>query len=138
MPGEDFADSPVRLRLLGDDVVEARSGGRTEEVDLKREPPRPAEEEEEGELVRTTNPRPTVGARLMRGEETVAAHGGERISLGRVGVEELSSWIEDQDAADKLVVDVPADRLTADQVRHLAAVGSRHRLAIDVNLRGDD
>jgi hypothetical protein len=134
MADKKFAVSPVRLRPLASGVFEAESGGHAVKISLKRKPPTPSEEETEEELIRTNNPEPTVGALLRRGDEVVARRTADQITLDSGDIDNLSTWIENQKPADKLVVNVGADHITDDQIKQLAAVGSRHRLAVDVNL----
>jgi hypothetical protein len=137
MISEGSAISDVRLRPLSAGVFEAESEGLTVKVNVERKPPSPSEKEVEEELVRTSNPEPTVGAFLKLGDDLVATHTSDPAAMGPSEVEKLSTWIEQQGSADRLVVNVGADHITTGQIKRLAAVGKRHRLAVDVNLRAN-
>lgn len=138
MNSEASALSNVRLRPLSSGVFEAESDGLKIKVNVGQKPSSPTKKETEEEIVRTSNPEPTVGAFLKLGDDVVATRVEDEGTTDPYEVEKLSRWIEEQGSADRLVVNVGADHITAGQIKRLATVGNRHKLAIDVNLRPDD
>ncbi|HEY8808478.1 MAG TPA: hypothetical protein VIM28_00530 [Solirubrobacterales bacterium] len=121
-------------------MVVVESGDHKVTIAVGEQPAKPPERDKEKEpLKRIENPDPPFGVRLLHEDSVVAEHPGGGIKLNSPeNAADLNSWIERQSMlADRLDIDVDAANVTAEELKPLLEVGSRHGLAIDLNLRRD-
>jgi hypothetical protein len=123
---EEFDSSPIRIRpdLRGDVTIESDAG--TAKVAAEEEPPR------------RPNPKPPFEVFLMIDNEPVTSlerPGGDVDPDKEAAI--LRQWLDDQGAADSLVVKMRGRRVTVDQLSPLVETARERRLPIDVHLSED-